>query len=149
MFRVKKGRNNSLAFLQIKDSHKKVKKSIRTAWYKVGKDAVKEAREAVKRRDKDGRLYVRKGSRRRASSIGQSHANQSGKLINSIGYSVSQSSMKFGYGADGKTPPRYAGFVELGTKRMGARPTAGNAANAVKRNSMQHFTSGFIREFRQ
>jgi len=117
-----------------------IKQGIKRAWFATGKDLMKEARQQVRLR-KSGKKY--KSLRFRSSAPGESHRNQSGTLMRSLGYKIhGHESMTFGYGVEGNKAPDYAIFMEHGTPRgqMKPRPTLQNTVNATSRNITVNLT---------
>lgn len=146
---------NEKAIRELAHTKKSLDRAIRLAWFALGKDLKSEANREILHGQKSGRVYVirqRGGGRRRhrASAPGQTHANLTGRLRRSVSYLThGTDSMSFGYGVSvsGARAPKYAPFVEFGTRRMAARPSLENAINAVQRQGMQHFEEFTFREF--
>lgn len=99
-----------------------------------------------------------RGSRRRrhqASAAGETHANLTGRLRRSLSWRVNGwERAEFGYGVStdkGDRAPRYAPWVEFGTKhagfgqKMAPRPTLKNAI--LKEEAEPHFRRAFDAEF--
>ncbi len=125
---------------------------VEKAFWRIGKDLRAEADQQVLRGDKTGRIYIRRdslGRRRRhqASAPGESHANRTGTLRKSNGWRARGLQMEYGYGAAGLTAPIYARPIELGSRRVAARPTLQNSINAQIRNAEGHLGDFVIREF--
>lgn len=102
---------------------------------------------------KTGRWYrVRTASgrrrRHRASAPGETHANLTGALRRSLSWKVhGWERAEFGYGVStdaSNRAPRYAPFVEFGTRRMEPRPTLWNAV--AKEEAEPHFRRAFDAE---
>jgi HK97 gp10 family phage protein len=127
-------------------------RAIRQGFFKLGRDLKTTASKEILRRPKGGRTYLIRGpgGRRRrhiASAPGETHANLSGRLRRSLGWSVKAAEeLEFGY-MDGVIPG-YAPFVEFGTSRMAARPSLKNAIDAVSRNSEVYFGQELDKGFR-
>jgi len=135
---------NDRIFLKVKNIEKATKKALRNALYKTGIDYKKSANTEILRKPRQGRVYIRKdraGRKRRhtASRAGESHANMTGSLRRSLGFSVKgKEQLEFGYGVENVPAPDYAKFVEFGTGKMKARPTLRNAIKAGRRNTINN-----------
>ena len=125
-------------------THFGVEKSL----WKSGKGVVGEFNKQVLAKDKKGRIYIRRnaaGSRRRhrASAAGQTAANRTGFYRKRTSFIVNQGAspqLTIGNSAE------YAGFLELGTSRMKARPGLLNSINASQRDIMRNFTTDILDE---
>ena len=110
--------------------------------WQSGKDIEAEFRRQVLAKTKTGTIYIRRdrlGRRRRhtASGAGETAANRTGLYRKSSGFIVRGSKeLVFGNSAD------YAGFLELGTSRMKARPGLGNSIDASQRDILRNLTDG-------
>ncbi len=121
---------------------------IEKSLWKSGKDIIGEFNKQVLAKDKTGLIYIRRsaaGSRRRhrASAAGQTAANISGFYRKSVGFIVNQGTtpqLTIGNSAE------YAGFLELGTSRMKARPGLLNSINSSQRDIMRNFTTDILEE---
>lgn len=131
------------AVLKIKNLEKLTRSGVEFAAYTSGKGLVKATSAEILKKPKGGVVYVRKvGGRRRkhtASAPGETHANMSGKLRRSLDFKVNPSQLEFGYGVQKNDAPDYAGFVEVGTKRMTARPSLQNGIKSERRNFQNNF----------
>jgi len=134
----------------------RMQKSIREAWFGLGRDLNKEANKEIKRKPKAGRVYfIRvRGTRRRrhvASAPGESHANLSGRLRRSISWKVhGHDKMDFGYGFSttaSNRAPNYDIFVEDGTPNMDPRPSIENAVRKIQRTTSDHFQKAMLKQF--
>lgn len=115
----------------------------------------KEANREILHGRKTGRAgYIRLPGRKRrkwhvSSAPFETHANRTGKLRRSLSWKVhSYSHAEFGYGVattEADSAPRYAGFVEYGTKRMKPRPSLHNAVE--KTDGERFFHAAFDAEF--
>lgn len=118
---------------------------VERALWRSGKDLQAEFNRQVLAKDKTGRLYIRRnraGARRqhRASAPGQTPANRTGNYRKSIGFTVDGAhQLTFGNSAE------YAGFLEVGTSRMQARPGLGNTVKAGERDIIRNL-AGAIEE---
>jgi len=148
MINFKHGRDNKRVYLLIEDIGDATHRSIRHAWFDLGRDLRKTASENILKKPKGGRTYYRRikgGSRRKhvASAPGETHANLTGRLRRSLGWKVrGAESLEFGYGVD-KDTTVYAPFVENGTRRMRARPSLQIAVSQVSRNAETYFRKRF------
>ena len=121
---------------------------IEKAMWKSGKDVIGEFNKQVLAKDKTGRIYIRRnkaGSRRKhqASAAGQTPANRTGFYRKSVGFIVNQGTSP--QLTIGNSAP-YAGFLELGTSRMKARPGLLNSINSSQRDIMRNFTTDILAE---
>ncbi len=110
---------------------------IQSALTDIGRRNVKTARELIRDKNKNGRIYtrIRNGRRVRhqASAPGESPASFTGLLIKQTAFEVTgHRFMKFGNRAP------YAAFLELGTKNMAKRPVF---IRAIKENEGFAFTA--------
>lgn len=147
-FKMKIDSSSRKVLVKATNLKKLTRRSIRHGWFALAKDLKLTANTEILRRPKGGRVYIitgPSGRRRRhiSSAPGETHANLSGKLRRSLGWTVrGHSGMEFGYGVD-KTAPEYPEFVEFGTNRMKPRPSLQNAIRETNRNSTQYFTERF------
>ncbi len=148
---------NRRVFANIGDIRDETEKSIRRAWFELGKDLKSEANREILRKPKSGRTYfirTRAGRVRRhvASAPGETHANLTGWLRRSISWKVSGTDeMRFGYGISTtarNANPEYDAFVERGTRRMAARPSLSNAIDATQRSVPRDFVAEMNRRFK-
>lgn len=154
---VTEGIDNPKAFLKMMGLEGATRRSIRHAWFELGKDLRAEANREILRKPKSGRVYVvrgRGGRRRRhvASAPGETHANLTGKLRRSIGWKVSGSDqMDFGYGVAStgrNAAPPYAPAIEFGRAdgSIAPRPSLQNAIRATQRRVPVEFEDQMERE---
>lgn len=122
---------------------------IRFGLYNLGKDLKKTInKEILDKKSKRGIVYIVRGRRgqgrkrkHRSSAPGQTAANITGDYRRSVGYNVSGTSfLEFGASAE------YAKFLELGTKRMAARPGLRNAMLANQRNGTNRIQQGIAQK---
>jgi len=146
---------NDLVFGKIKNLEKTTKEGLRRGMFKAGQGLRSEASRAILKDKKTGVVYNRRtrtGGRRRhqASAAGETHANMTGTLRRSLSFQLKGTqSLEFGYGvSSGNEAPKYAKFVEFGTKNMKPRPSLKNALNAEQGNIVQHFGSGIKKAFK-
>ncbi len=142
---------NERVFTELASIEGATRRAVRQAWFALGKDLERQARREARRRPKSGRVYViqirGRIRRHRASAPGESHANRTRELIDSVGWKVHGSdSMDFGYGITSDAP-RWAPHVELGTRNMDARPTLENAINAIQGTAEERWQEAMFREF--
>lgn len=122
--------------------HKATLRAIEKSYFVIGRQLVKIFnRQVLDKSQKTGNIYIRKdrlGRRRRhqASAEGESPANRTGNYRKSVGFKVQgDKQLIFGNAAT------YAGFLEIGTKRMKPRPGLGNAVTEAHRDILREFTS--------
>lgn len=118
-FKITENRNNRKIIKRISRHRVATEQGIRMGMMDTGQMLVKTGRGLIRKGPKTGRLYRIPGRRRRhrASSPGEAPANRTGMLARSQGFKVSGfSEMAYGERAE------YAPFLELGTKKMDARP---------------------------
>lgn len=121
---------------------------IEKALWQSGKDITAEFSRQVLAKNKTGEIYIRKnraGARRRhrASAAGETPANRSGFYRRRAGFIVNQGTspqLTIGNSAE------YAGFLELGTSRMEARPGLLNAISSSERNIMRNLSTDILGE---
>lgn len=112
---------------------------VERALWQSGKDINAEFNRQVLAKDKSGKLYlVRRGRtkrRHRASAPGQTAANISGNYRKSRDFNVDGAHQL----TIGNTA-KYAGFLELGTSRMKARPGLANSIKASERDIIRNLS---------
>ncbi len=142
MFTIKSTRNNQVVQKQIEDSPNAVRTAIRFAFYNIGEDLVRIAKEEFNK-PKSGRFYwtrvgktgnpLKKPRRYQASAPGQAPAVVSGRLRRSLTHRpLSWNKMKF---SAGDKEAFYAPFLEEGTSRMEARPFMSTAVKEVQKDA--------------
>lgn len=112
---------------------------IEKAFYFTGKNLISEFNRQVLSKEKSGRLYIRRtrtGARRKhiASGPGETPANRRGMYRKGIDFNV-QGAVQLVFG----NSVEYAGFLEIGTSRMKARPGLSNTIEASERNIIRNF----------
>lgn len=132
------------AVWRIRNLRKLTKAGIEYAAWQSAKQLQKATSDEIIRKPKRGRTYIIRGpsGRRRrhvASAPGETHANLTGKLRRSLGFTVSSTEIEFGYGVFREPAPEYARFVEFGTRRMLARPSLLNGIRDQRRNFQTNF----------
>jgi HK97 gp10 family phage protein len=141
MFNIVERRTNRKVFLQVKQVPELTQRGIRQGFFKVGAALVADIRQEVLKKDKRGRVYIRRtrsGARRRhrASAPGQTPANRTGNYRKNAGYQIKGSDqMEFGI-RDGAP---YGTFLENGTRRMSPRPGLGNTVKKKERDAEKFF----------
>lgn len=129
---------------------------MRQGWFLYLEALRKRANKAILKKDKRGKVYRVKsrssGAYRnhRSSRSPQSHANMFGDLRRSLSWkTMGWNKGRFGYGvssnAKGKAP-KYATWVEGGTRRMRPRPSLHNSFN--REDVEKHWDKAFDRVFR-
>lgn len=132
-------KDNRKVFTQIQNAPNATMQGIRRAFYFIGKDLTKTARRSIIDPPKTGRVYKRttkSGRRRRhrASAPGEPPANMTGTLQKSINFLVKGSDqLEFGANAE------YAGFLELGTRKMAKREYLIRAIENRQKNTRNFF----------
>ena len=157
MIKVRSNPRNAAEWDNLAHIKQEYRQGIRRGWLELGKALKKEARDEITHGRKTGNVYrvrSRTGKttrRHQASAPGESHANVTHTLRDSIGWKVlGFSRREFGYGVTGRPTPKYAPFVEYGTfgsagrsggrsSRMMPRPTLKNAIDAREREGFQDF----------
>jgi HK97 gp10 family phage protein len=147
---------NREVLLSIETATEAQRQGIRRGFFKLGKELRAEARREITKGLKTGvrrRVRGRTGRMRwhTASAAGESHANVTFKLRESIGWKAQQfETYYFGYGVAlrGATPaPRYAAYVEDGTSKMSARPSLQNAMDVILPKTARWFAAEIMKEF--
>lgn len=137
MIEIKGTSDNERAYKSLNEIEIRTKLGITKAFFSLGKSLRKDARKFIEEPPKTGRIYnIRlKGRRRRhqASAAGESPANISGALKNSVDY-LAGSASELQFGAGGSNV-KYAAALELGTSRIKKRPYLIRAINANERNA--------------
>lgn len=143
-----RNRENGRVFGRIENLEKLTKQGVRRGMFRAGQALKSEANRAILKDAKTGVVYMRRtrsGRRRRhqASAPGETHANMTGTLRRSLSFQLKGTKdIEFGYGvSSGKEAPKYAKFVEFGTRNMKPRPTLKNALNKEQGNLAQHFNN--------
>jgi len=148
------GRSNRKTFVKLDGFKKATTKAVRLAMFDISHSHVREAKRAIKDDPKTGRVYRRKRKGRRrthqASAAGQTHANESGRLRDSLSFQLhGTNNIEFGYGvSSGKSAPEYAKFVEFGTAKMKPRPTLLNAIRKEEKNTINYFTKALDKDLK-
>jgi len=143
-FSFKADSNNRKVTLQIKNLNKITREGMSKAFFAIGKDYVTTAKNRILNPPKTGVVYrirSRKGVviLHQASAPGESPANRTGALKDTIEslYSAGQDSMRLKAGDGDRVP--YAGFLEEGTKKIKPRPYLIPAIETNERNAIEHF----------
>ncbi len=116
-----------------------MKRGINQGLHQAGFNLVKTAKDGIQRGPKTGRVYARRGRRKRASAPGQYAGIVTGDYLNAMAFEVHGSSeMVFG-NSDFK-----ATFLELGTSLMEPRPALTLSVDAREKDTLQVLrTAGF------
>jgi len=130
--------------LRLSNLKKLTKSGIEAAAHTSSKELMRTTSKEILRKPKSGITYItrnRAGARRRhvASAPGETHANFSGALRRSLGFTSSSSKIEFGYGVTRNNAPEYAERVEYGTSKMKARPSLMNGIKSETRNFQKNF----------
>lgn len=141
-FRIEHGAGFNEVNFRINNINQLTRMGIRKAWFKVGADLKRTANTDILAKNKTGRTYIVKGPkgrrrRHRASAPFEAHANMRGTLRKSIGWKVSGTELTYGYGVT-RDAPKYAKWIEFGTKRMLARPSLRISITKTRRNTINY-----------
>lgn len=125
--------------LKIKGLGRLTREALELSSWQTGRQLKKNTSDDILKKPKGGRTYVIRtaaGIARRhvASAPGETHANLSGALRRSLGFSVKPNELEFGY----FNPPKYGEFVEFGTRKMSARPSLRNNITSGRRDIMNN-----------
>ena len=140
---IRPATKNQETLRKINYASKTTQRAVRRAFFVIGHQLVKTAKEQVLKGPKTGRIYrIKRGKRyknHQASAAGESPANLSGELRKSIGFEIKGSEqLEFGSGRGGV---KYARYLEEGTKKMAPRPLLGNAFAAEQSQIQQIFSN--------
>jgi len=140
---IRPATSNQDVMRKIDYTSKITQQAVRKAFFVIGHQLVKTAKEQVLKAPKTGRIYrIKRGKRyknHQASAAGESPANLSGELRKSIGFEIKGSEqLEFGSGRGGV---KYARYLEEGTKKMAPRPLLGNAFAAEQSQIQQIFSN--------
>ena len=139
------------AFLVMDRAIFNTKEGIRRGLLDVGPEIEREVVRRIKSPPKTGRYYWRGGRHHQASAPGESPANLSGALAESIGFSVSSpTQLVIGSRSNSEAAP-YAARLEFGDKFLGkgsiaARPYLKPGALSKAREVEQAVVRGVARE---
>ncbi len=157
----KKGPGTRQVELNIKNLQKATTKGIRQAFYAIGKDLRATAKKDILAKPRSGRRYIiRRHGRLRihiASLAGEAPASLSGTLWRSLDFKVRGADhLEFGYRGSGSTEGKktlkgvsYGKHLELGTKKMAARPALKLSIKQNERNAEGHFDEMIQRELKK
>lgn len=167
-FSMTPGHQNVAIFKRLEFVEATTREQVRKAWFALGKDLKSSANRAILKKPRAGRKYrvrSRSTGRRRthiASRPGESHANLSGDLRRTIGWTVQGTeSLDFGYGvaegrgkgkaAEARAPTEYGRAMELGfpPRNLEARPTLANAIQDTQRTVEREFQRAMDEEFKK
>jgi hypothetical protein len=156
-FRVRQDiTTNNIVYRAVRDLPSEAHQVFRDGFFSYMKELKKFANKEILRKPKSGKTYtVRVNGRRRrhvASRPWETHANLTGKLRRSLSWKVQGwERASFGYGISTSSKnkaPKYAPFVEEGTRFMKPRPSLSNAVKLTKRDvhfdrALDKFIKGF------
>lgn len=109
-----------------------MQRGINQGLHQAGFNLTKTAKDGIQRGPKTGRVYARRGRRKRASAPGEYAGIVTGDYLNAMAFEVhGASEMVFG-NADFK-----AAFLELGTSRMEPRPALTLSVDAREKDTLQ------------
>ena len=109
-----------------------LRSGINQGLHQAGFNLVKTAKDGIQRGPKTGRIYNRRGRRKRASAPGQYPGIVTGDVLNAMRFDVhGASEMEFG-NTDFK-----ATFLELGTAKMAPRPALTLSVDAREKATLQ------------
>lgn len=100
---------------------KDIERELKKALFASAQRVEKEAKEAIARGPKSGRLYKRRGVTHRASAPGEAPASDTGRLVNSISSYLDTTSLT-SFVAAGRGVVNYARHLEYGTADTAERP---------------------------
>jgi len=141
------GSGNNAFELHVKALSPNLKRGIRQAFYFAGKDFKKTASDEILRK-KTGNVYFIYGGKRRrkytASEAGDYPANRSGANRRSLNFEV-RGSDELEFGA--QMP--YSPFLELGTRKMAARPFLKPSIAKNEQNLRTHLSREIAKAIKQ
>ncbi|MGD9276247.1 MAG: hypothetical protein PVJ67_03690 [Candidatus Pacearchaeota archaeon] len=152
MFAVWADPKNKAVEVQISKLALTQHRAIRQAFYRIGKDLIKESKKMILAKPKHGRLYKLRRKKQtvlhRASRAGEAPASFTGSLWKSLDFDVIGSDkMQFGAKQEfqnRKGNPKgvtYAKYLENGTYKMAQRPYLITSIKKNQRNIRNHFES--------
>ena len=104
----------------------KFQSACREGLYETGKLLQKTVSQGILKTKKSGKFYKYRGRRMQASAPGEYTANRTGELRRGYNFQVDGfKRMRFGNEVE------YSAFIELGTRRMKARPNIGKASRST------------------
>lgn len=145
---IEEGSNNREVFLSLENIEENTRRGIRQGFFRVGHLLRDNLRKETIKKNKTGKLYVRRtksGRRRRhrASAPGETPAKLSGNYRKNIGFQIKGSeSMEFGIRDD----VDYAEYLEDGTRNMKPRPGVGNTVKDTEKDTQRFFESSLASE---
>ncbi len=125
------GMKQSGDFSGIEQLGARMRAGMTEAGHMVGDALVKRVRDGIVSGAKSGKHYASMPNQ--SSAPGEYSANQTGDLLNSIGYRMSGHNYLTFYATSD-----HAGFQEYGTSKMGARPNLKNGHRRVRGSDPQH-----------
>jgi HK97 gp10 family phage protein len=137
MFKIVPTSETERTLLIISNMPIKTKSGMRQGLFKFGTLLKKTLQADILKKPKGGREYfIRRGGRRFrhiAAADGETPANITGRLRKSVDFKVSGSNrMEFGY----DNSVDYGLYLELGTRKMGAKPGIKNAIDKNLQNGI-------------
>lgn len=146
---IKVSRRSRKAVFKMKNMNALTKDAMKEAIYESANGLQKATHMEIIRFPKGGIVYRRRVNGRRvkhvASAAGETHANMTGDLLKSLSYrAVGFKKLEFGYGVKRNDAPKYAKWVEFGTRKMKPRPSLQNGIKSQERN----FEINFGREIK-
>lgn len=109
-----------------------LQRGINDGLHQAGFNLVKTAKDGIQRGPKTGRVYTRRGRRKRASAPGEYAGIVTGDYLNGMIFEVHGSSeMEFG-----NTDPK-AAFLELGTANLEPRPALALTVEAREKDTLE------------
>jgi len=139
--------SNQIFNLKIKNLKNANRRGIRQAFFRLGKDLVKDSKQLIIKGPKTGRLYRIKGRsrRHRASAPGEAPANLTGALQKSLDFKIKGAdSLEFGsnpnkFGGLTEATANYAKVLEEGNRRIKKRPFIRPTVKKNNRRAQKHF----------
>lgn len=132
MICIKEAATNDKFLLKVLIAERATNVALTAAWKEVGTLLVNKLQYMIRNGPRTGRVYTFRGRKHQASAPGEVPANRTGKLANSVRYeATAHHTLVFGEDAE------YAGWLENGTKKMGARPHLRVAVNEMQTVTMQ------------
>lgn len=146
--------HSEIRFREFQDIQGDVEEVMRRGWFNYLEALKRRANKEILKKNKRGRVYrvkIKGGYRRHKSSMSpQSHANLHGELRRSLSWKVIGWDVgRFGYGISTNkknAAPKYAPYVEGGTRKMRPRPSLHNAVN--REDVEPHWDKAFDQVFR-
>ena len=155
MLTITPGRDNGEVCFVIENISKLTLAATRKAWFEVGGDLLRTAKANSIKKPRGGRTYkIRSRSGKRsmrshvASLPNESHANMFGDLRRSLSWKVDGYDLRWGYGVSTVQAPKYANWVEFGTRKMEERPTLRISMRENQRNTQNSLIQATLKELK-